>query len=120
MYGNGEKIGDSVSLHEDNGWTTTWDNLPEKESGKTIVYTVKESGIPSGYKVSVDDSNIGNIRITNSHTTKKITISNETGNGKKVAGGYPLTGELINESYLLLGISLIIAIAYLRIKIVNK
>ena len=49
------------------------ERLPKKAKGKDIKYTVKEERSPSGYTVSVDDKDHGNIIITNSHTPKEIT-----------------------------------------------
>ncbi|EFV00591.1 putative collagen adhesin [Pseudoramibacter alactolyticus ATCC 23263] len=75
LYANGQKSGDEVELNSGNKWTTTWNNLPEKAAGKTIQYTVKEVGTVSGYTTAIDDQNIGDIRITNSHTPSVTSVS---------------------------------------------
>ncbi len=85
LYANGQKSGDEVELNSGNKWTTTWNNLPEKAAGKTIQYTVKEVGTVSGYTTAIDDQNIGDIRITNSHTPSVTSVSgtktwNDAGN----------------------------------------
>ena len=70
LYANGEKKGKPVELNAGSNWTYTWNNLPQKADGKDIEYTVKETKIPSGYVMSVNDRDHGNIIITNSHTPK--------------------------------------------------
>ena len=73
LFGDGNKVGDEVELNEKNNWTTTWNKLPQKKSGKDITYTVKEVGSISGYTTTVDDKNHGDIIITNTHTPKEIS-----------------------------------------------
>lgn len=85
LYADGQKYGGEVELNGGNNWTTTWNNLPEKAAGKTIQYTVKEVGTVSGYTTAIDDQNIGDIRITNSHTPSVTSVSgtktwNDAGN----------------------------------------
>lgn len=70
LYANGEKKGKPVELNAGSNWTYTWNNLPQKADGKDIEYTVKETETPSGYVMSVNDRDHGNIIITNSHTPK--------------------------------------------------
>lgn len=72
VFGDGNKVGDEVELNEKNNWTTTWNKLPQKKSGKDITYTVKEVGNISGYTTTIDDKNHGDIIITNTHTPKEI------------------------------------------------
>ena len=73
LFGDGNKVGDEVELNEKNNWTTIWNKLPQKKSGKDITYTVKEVGSISGYTTTVDDKNHGDIIITNTHTPKEIS-----------------------------------------------
>lgn len=75
LYADGQKAGDAVELNSGNHWTATWNDLPEKAAGKTIAYTVKEVGAVSGYTTAIDDRNIGDIRITNSHTPSVTSVS---------------------------------------------
>ena len=82
LYANGEKKGEAVQLKAENKWTYTWKDLPQKENGKDIKYTVKEVGKLKGYTVKVDDKNHGNIIITNTHTPKDIT-NPETGDSNR-------------------------------------
>ncbi len=72
LYANGKKMGDEVQLNEGNKWRYTWKDLAEKEKGKDIEYTVKETGKTAGYTVTVDDKDHGNIIITNTHTPKAV------------------------------------------------
>ena len=83
LYANGEKKGEAVQLKAKNKWTYTWKDLPQKENGKDIKYTVKEVGKLKGYTVKVDDKNHGNIIITNTHTPKDIT-NPETGDTNRL------------------------------------
>ena len=78
LYANGEKKGEPVELNAGSNWTYTWNNLPQKADGKDIEYTVKETNTPSGYVMSVNDKDHGNIIITNSHTPK-ATVLPDTG-----------------------------------------
>ncbi|SHH60271.1 LPXTG-motif cell wall anchor domain-containing protein [Anaerosphaera aminiphila DSM 21120] len=69
---------DTQTLNKENNWSYKWTNLPEKENGKDIVYTVEESGVPSGYVSSQKESSKGNIVITNTHTPEKPPITPPT------------------------------------------
>ena len=66
LYADDEKIGSKVKLSEANNWCYTWQNLPEKNNGQLIKYTIVEDKI-TGYeaKVNVDDSNY--ILLTNQY-----------------------------------------------------
>ena len=70
LYAYGKAYGDSVTLNEANGWTHTWNDLPEKQGGATVNYTVEEVNVPEGY--TADKSENG-FTIINSHTPKKIS-----------------------------------------------
>ena len=48
LYKNGESTGIIKELTADD-WTATFDNLPVKENGEEIVYTVREIHVPEGY-----------------------------------------------------------------------
>lgn len=98
LYANGKKKGEVVELKKADQWTHTWRELPQKEKGKDIEYTVKEVGHISGYKVSVDDKDHGNIIITNTHTPKEEVSGPETGDGsnmKLYVGMLALSGMLL-------------------------
>ena len=74
LYANGTKKGAIITLKQNNNWTHMWTNLPEKENGVDIKYTVKEVDKVKGYKASVDDNNHGNMIITKSHTPKEVKL----------------------------------------------
>ena len=74
LYADDEKVGDEVELKKSNGWTHTWNDLPEKKAGKTIKYTVKEVGTVEGYETSYNDANHGNIIICNKHVPEKTKV----------------------------------------------
>ena len=70
LRGNGGQVADAV-LNEANGWSYTFTDLPEKENGADISYTVMESGVPEGYITTVEgDQNEGFV-ITNTHTPEE-------------------------------------------------
>jgi uncharacterized repeat protein (TIGR02543 family) len=54
----------------ENTWSHTFDNLPEKYQGQTIVYTVDEVTVPSGYTKTVDQATL---TVTNTHTPATIS-----------------------------------------------
>lgn len=88
LYANGVKKGSEVTLKKSENWTYTWNNLPEKQSGQNVKYTVKEVDAIPGYTVSIDDADHGNIIITNAHTPRDIPPKDIT---KK--GNSPKTGD---------------------------
>jgi LPXTG-motif cell wall-anchored protein len=90
LYADGQPKGDPVELNAGNNWHTVWNDLPEKSAGQTISYTVKESSTIPGYTTTVDDSNPGNVVITNVHTPEvtnvkgqKIWNDNNNSDGKR-------------------------------------
>lgn len=70
-------VGSIVTLDENNHWFTTWMDLPLMAKGEQINYTVKEvnqsANIP-GYTTNIDETNHGNIIITNKHDVEMTTI----------------------------------------------
>ncbi|KXT77481.1 Cna B-type domain-containing protein [Streptococcus sp. DD13] len=75
LYADGTATGQEVELSSSNNWTATFQDLDQKAAGKDIVYTVKEAEVPSGYEVTIDDNNKGNVLITNTHTTETTSVS---------------------------------------------
>lgn len=73
LLANGEKIGEQIKLNEANQWKYTWNNLPQKENGIEINYTVEEEAIPS-YTITLDDSDHGNIKLINTYQTEKTEV----------------------------------------------
>ena len=75
LYADGKAQGKEVELSAKNNWTHTFSNLPLKAKGKEIQYQVKEVGTVKGYTSTVDDSNKGNVVITNSHTPEVTEVA---------------------------------------------
>ena len=69
---NGQPEGEAVTLNAENGWTYSWTDLPAKEKGAVIRYSVDEAAI-SGYQgVTTTETKDGTfaVTITNTHTTE--------------------------------------------------
>lgn len=77
LYANGQASGDPISLNNGNNWHTVWSDLPEKIAGQIIVYKVLEVGTLSEYSTATDDTDLGNIIITNFHKPETIQINGE-------------------------------------------
>nr|CZS71237.1 aggregation promoting factor [Lactococcus lactis] len=75
LYADGKASGNPVAISEKNNWTTTFDHLDKNAKGKEIVYTVKEVDQIDGYTATIDDSNKGNVIITNTHTPEVTKVS---------------------------------------------
>ncbi len=82
---NGKEVGDPVEITADN-WSYTFENLQlEDEQGNSIVYTVKEVTVPTGYTASKCTTNQNNeLEITNTYIkptggtiTQKYTDTNK-------------------------------------------
>ncbi|MDD6784776.1 MAG: Cna B-type domain-containing protein, partial [Eggerthellales bacterium] len=60
--------------------TYTWKDLPEREAGKVIVYTVEETTVPDGYtaKVTMDGKNAYLATITNTHIPPELPKTGDT------------------------------------------
>ena len=77
LYANGEDTGKTLTLNNSNGWKGSFTELPVKQDGKDIVYTVTETSTSNLEKYSTDiqgDENTGFV-ITNTYTPSKINIS---------------------------------------------
>lgn len=75
LYADGKAQGKEVELSAKNNWTHTFSNLLLKAKGKEIQYQVKEVGTVKGYTSTIDDSNKGNVVITNSHTPEVTEVA---------------------------------------------
>ena len=73
LFADGKKQGEAVTLNDANQWSVTWQSLPEKNNGRTIVYTIVEDKV-AGYTTSVDNKDKGNILLTNTHEVGMTTI----------------------------------------------
>ena len=75
LLANGEKVdGKSITLPQNNQWSYTWTDLPEKSGGQTITYTVSEEAV-EGYSSSVSGDAASGFTITNSHTPETTSVS---------------------------------------------
>ncbi|MCG5102781.1 Cna B-type domain-containing protein [Oceanobacillus alkalisoli] len=74
LTADGEAIGDTQTLSEENNWTYTWDELDLNADGKPIDYSVEEVNVPEGYTSSINDNDHGNIIITNNYTPEVTEI----------------------------------------------
>ena len=85
LYADGTAVGDTIELNADNNWKHTWSGLAESKDGETVVYTVKEADVPTGYKVSYSSDTFV---ITNKHnvTGNKDDDGNDN-NGNNNNGG---------------------------------
>ena len=94
LLANGEEVG-NVVLSEENEWKHTFTELPVKENGKDITYTVREDEVPEGYEVSYEEVEGGFI------------IHNVKGKGDGNPPDNPQTGDNIILYLITLLISLI-------------
>ena len=67
-------VGNTITLNEENKWSYTWSELPEKQAGETIQYTVDEVSVPAGYTKTVTGDGVTGYTITNSYTPEKTEI----------------------------------------------
>ncbi|WP_180349991.1 Cna B-type domain-containing protein, partial [Bacillus sp. D386] len=75
LKADGQAEGEAIVLNEANSWTYTWTDLDQKASGKDIVYTVEEDGVPKGYTTEVEGNATTGYTITNSYTPETVDIS---------------------------------------------
>ncbi|MGY3704854.1 hypothetical protein BW731_00870 [Vagococcus martis] len=126
LLADGEKSGKPVKLNAKNNWTHTWSNLDEKQHGKKITYTVEEITNVPGYSTTVDDSNLGNIVITN--TLNDIPKQPEKGGSQSTPGSsssnnggqLPKTGEKSNGNYHLIGVLMLVIVSSYTLNIRKK
>ena len=72
LLADGKAYGEAVTLNAENGWSHTWTELPEKQSGKEVTYTVEEIGEITGYTKGYSADSF---TITNTHKPEAIVIS---------------------------------------------
>ncbi|MFZ2483528.1 MAG: Cna B-type domain-containing protein, partial [Streptococcus parauberis] len=127
LYADGKAVGEAIDLTENKDWTYTWSDLDQKASGKTIVYTVKELTAVKGYTTSIDDSEQGNVIITNSHTPEKVNTElppkkpnnggmKENTHSNKKDRFLPNTGEERKSLLTLIGILILGFVIFIVIK----
>ncbi|MBS4770360.1 Cna B-type domain-containing protein [Carnobacteriaceae bacterium zg-ZUI240] len=72
LLANGEATGKTATASEATSWQYSFENLHRYKDGKEINYSVKEVGIPKGYKVEVDGMNV-----TNNHVPETISLTGQ-------------------------------------------
>ncbi|WP_283696806.1 Cna B-type domain-containing protein [Clostridium perfringens] len=113
LLANGNKLGDPVELNDGNSWTTAWNDLDKKAKGQDIQYTVEEVAVP-GYTTTIDATDKGNIKITNTYTFELIDKPDEQTKPsiKKILKKHlPKTGEKNTFWLTIIGILLICCIS---------
>lgn len=107
LYADGQAVGDTVTLNAGNKWTTTFNHLDLNAKGKAIEYAVKEVGEVKGYTTTIDNSNKGNVMITNTHTPETPITPTNPSKPNNNGPSLPKTNEVINNLYGLIGFILI-------------
>ncbi len=74
LIANGEAQGEKITLTAKDDWTYTWSGLDENADGEQIKYTVKERNVNDEYTVTINDTDHGNIIITNSYTPELTEV----------------------------------------------
>ncbi len=75
LTADGDAYGDPAELSSDNDWTYTWVELDEKAAGETIKYSVVELTDLQEYETTVNDTDHGNIIITNAYTPEITEVT---------------------------------------------
>lgn len=83
LFANGSEV-DSRTVTEKQNWSWTFDELPKKEKGVDIVYTITEDPV-EGYTTIVNGPDVTNTHVpaTVSLTVKKSWNDNENQDGKR-------------------------------------
>lgn len=115
LLANGEDTGRTVTLHADNGWSTSFRDLDLYEDGATIQYTVSEDPV-AGYIATVTGDSIKGFAITNTHTPVEKVTTPLTPTSKTKAST-PKTGDTSN--IVLYGTALAMAFIALLILLIR-
>lgn len=97
LYADGKATGNKLTLSESNNWKGTFTNLYKYANGKEIVYTVKESGVPTGYTITQSGDKTNGFTITNKHVPHYdgyIEISGKVWMDGKAGKGNTINGKL--------------------------
>ena len=65
--------GYTATLDEAHGWAASWDNLPAKDAGRDVEYSVQEADVPAGYTSSVTKAADGTYSFTLTNAAEKRT-----------------------------------------------
>ncbi|MGI6608054.1 MAG: Cna B-type domain-containing protein [Erysipelotrichaceae bacterium] len=70
--------GKTVTLNETNSWSDSFDDLPEYDNGRKIVYTIEELSLNNGYTSAVSGSVADGFTVTNTRnpetTSRKVSL----------------------------------------------
>ncbi len=78
LLANGTAVdGKTITLNATNNWTYTYRNLPKKENGTNINYTLAEVTVPTGYSSETTGNMTNGFTITNTHIPETTEISVE-------------------------------------------
>ena len=78
LFADGVDTGKSITLGEDNNWTSSFEELVKNNKGTAIKYTIKETTTIDGYTASISEIKDGKVSVTNKLTTPEKF--NEDGN----------------------------------------
>ena len=67
--------GHAVELSAANGWKASWTNLPAKQGGKDVAYSVAEVNVPAGYTSKVTTGEASNSFTVTNTADKKTQVS---------------------------------------------
>ncbi|WP_307980073.1 Cna B-type domain-containing protein [uncultured Senegalimassilia sp.] len=65
--------GYAATLDEVHGWAASWGNLPAKDAGRDVEYSVQEADVPAGYTSSVTKAADGTYSFILANTAEKRT-----------------------------------------------
>ena len=120
LYANGKKVGNEVTLSEDNKWDYTFSNLPKHSAGKVINYTIAEVKVPEGYVSKTIQENETHFVLVNTYqppvpptipttpnkTTNPPKPSTPKSSDKSKDRVLPKTGEEATTALLVLGLGI--------------
>ena len=120
LYANGKKVGNEVTLSEDNKWTYTFTDLPKYSAGKVISYTIAEVKVPEEYVSKTIQENETHFVLVNTYqppvpptipttpnkTTNPPKPSTPKSSDKSKDRVLPKTGEQTTTALLVLGLGI--------------
>lgn len=75
LMADGTPVGNPVEVTADDGWSHTFENLPRREAGAEIAYTVEELDVPEGYAAEVSGDATSGFTVTNAHDPETVDVS---------------------------------------------
>ncbi len=85
-------------LSADNNWTASWTDLPAKEAGAAIKYTVREVEVPAGYAIDIEgvanqDGSFA-FTMTNTHEQEEVELSLAGYSVRSISDAAPEAGKV--------------------------